>query len=49
MKPSQWLCLFSLIFLFPISLYAAQETSSVETKIKTLMLDPEYTIPDRRP
>ena len=49
MKPSQWLFLFSLILLFPISLYAAQETNSVEARIKTLMLDPNYAIPDRRP
>jgi uncharacterized protein len=45
MKPSQWLSLFSLIFLFPISLYAAQESNSVETRIKTLMLDPNTQSP----
>lgn len=39
MKPNQSPFLLSLLFLFPISLYAAQETSSVEAKIKTLMLD----------
>ena len=45
MKPSQWLFLFSLILLFPISLYAAQETNSVEARIKTLMLDPNTQSP----
>jgi uncharacterized protein len=45
MKPSHWLCLLSLLFLFPMSPYAAQETSSVETKIKTLMLDPNTQSP----
>jgi uncharacterized protein len=45
MKPSHWLCLLSLLFLFPVSPYAAQETSSVETKIKTLMLDPNTQSP----
>ena len=45
MKPSHWLCLLSMLFLFPVSPYAAQETSSVETKIKTLMLDPNTQSP----
>ncbi len=45
MKSRQWLCLLSLLFLFPVSPYAAQETSSVETKIKTLMLDPNTQSP----
>jgi len=45
MKPSHWLCLLALLFLFPVSPYAAQETSSVETKIKTLMLDPNTQSP----
>jgi len=45
MKPRQWLFLLSLLFLFPVSPYAAQETSSVETKIKTLMLDPNTQSP----
>src|SRR5215475_976619 len=45
MKPGRWLSLFSLIVLFPISLYAAQETTSVEAKIKTLMLDPNTQSP----
>ncbi len=45
MKPSHWLCLLALLFLFPVSSYAAQETSSVETKIKTLMLDPNTQSP----
>ena len=45
MKPSQWLFLFPLILLFPISLYAAQETNSVEARIKTLMLDPNTQSP----
>jgi bifunctional DNase/RNase len=45
MKPNHWLCLLSLLFLFPVSPYAAQETSSVETKIKTLMLDPNTQSP----
>lgn len=45
MKPSQWFFLFSLILLLPISLYAAQETNSVEAKIKTLMLDPNTQSP----
>src|SRR5262245_34752584 len=45
MKPSQGIFLFSLIFLFPLSLYAAQETTSVETRIKTLILDPNTQSP----
>ena len=45
MKPSHWLCLLALLFLFPVSPYAAQETSSVEAKIKTLMLDPNTQSP----
>jgi bifunctional DNase/RNase len=45
MKPSHWLCLLALLFLFPVSPYAAQETSSVEAKIKTLMLDPTTQSP----
>jgi bifunctional DNase/RNase len=46
MKASHWLCLLSLrFFLFPISLYAAQEIGSVETTIKTLMLDPNTQSP----
>lgn len=45
MKPSHCVCLLSLLFLFPVSPYAAQETSSVETKIKTLMLDPNTQSP----
>jgi bifunctional DNase/RNase len=46
MKPSHGLCLLSLcLFLFPISLYAAQEIGSVETTIKTLMLDPNTRSP----
>src|SRR4029450_120704 len=45
MKPSHWLCLLSLLFLFPMSPYAAQETSSVETNIKTVMVDPNTQSP----
>jgi len=45
MKPSHWLCLLALFFLFPVGPYAAQETSSVEAKIKTLMLDPTTQSP----
>jgi uncharacterized protein len=45
MKASQWLFLFFLLFPFPIRLHAAQELSSVETKIKTLMLDPNSQSP----
>jgi bifunctional DNase/RNase len=45
MKPSQRFSLFSLILLFPLSLYAAQETQPVEAKIKTLMLDPNTQSP----
>jgi bifunctional DNase/RNase len=45
MKPGRWLSLFSLIVLFPISLYAAQETNSVEARVKTLMLDPNTQSP----
>ena len=49
MNPSQSLFLASLLFLFPTNLYAAQEMTSVETKIKTLMLGSQLTISDRRP
>ena len=45
MKRSPWLFLLSLLFFFPICLYAAQEISSVEAKIKTLMLDPNTQSP----
>ncbi|HEX9272159.1 MAG TPA: bifunctional nuclease family protein, partial [Candidatus Binatia bacterium] len=45
MKPRQWLFLLAFLFLFPFSPYAAQETSSVEAKIKTLMLDPNTQSP----
>ena len=45
MKPNYSPFLLLLLFLFPISLYAAQETGSVETKIKTLMLDPNTQSP----
>ena len=45
MKPSQWLCLLSLLICSPVSAYAAQEISSVETTIKTLMLDPNTQSP----
>ena len=45
MKPSHWLCLLSLFFLSPVSAYAAQDNSSVETTIKTLMLDPNTQSP----
>src|SRR5262249_31069634 len=45
MKPGRWLSLVSLIVLFPIRLYAAQESNSVEAKVKTLMLDPNTQSP----
>lgn len=55
MKPSRWFFMLSLPFLAP-SLYAAQDSGSVETKIKTLMLDPYSqspivvleTVPDKK-
>ena len=45
MKPSHCRFLWALLFWFPFSLYAAQEISSVEAKIKTLMLDPHTQSP----
>ena len=45
MKPSQWLCLLSLPICSPVSPPLAQEISSVETTIKTLMLDPNTQSP----
>ncbi len=55
MKLRGWFFMFSLPFLAP-SLYAAQDSGSVETKIKTLMLDPYSqspivvleTVPDKK-
>jgi bifunctional DNase/RNase len=55
MKLRGWFFMFSLPFLVP-SLYAAQDSGSVETKIKTLMLDPYSqspivvleTVPDKK-
>lgn len=45
MKRSPLLFLLSLLFFFPLCLNAAQEISSVEAKIKTLMLDPNTQTP----
>ena len=45
MRPVPCRFLLSLLFLLPFSLYAAQEISSVEAKIKTLMLDPRTQSP----
>jgi uncharacterized protein len=45
MKPGPWLFLLSLLFWFPARLDAAQELNSVETKIKTIMLDPHTQTP----
>ena len=45
MKRSPLLFLLSLLFFFPLCLNAAQEISSVEAKIKTLMLDPNTQSP----
>ncbi|MET0501863.1 MAG: bifunctional nuclease domain-containing protein [Candidatus Binatia bacterium] len=55
MKPSRWFFILSLPFLAS-SLYAAQDSGSVETKVKTLMLDPYSqspivvleTVPDKK-
>jgi bifunctional DNase/RNase len=55
MKLRGWFFMFSLPLLAP-SLYAAQDSGSVETKIKTLMLDPYSqspivvleTVPDKK-
>jgi bifunctional DNase/RNase len=45
MKLSPQAFLLILILLFPARLHGAQETGSVETKIKTLMLDPNSQSP----
>ena len=45
MKPSRWVVLLTLLFLLPKEPYAAQESNSVETKIKTIMLDPNTQSP----
>ena len=39
MKPKSWLFLLSLFLIPPDGLYAAQDSGSVEAKIKTLMMD----------
>jgi bifunctional DNase/RNase len=45
MKSLRWLFVLAFVFAYPATLYAAQETGSVETKIKTLMLDPNSQLP----
>ncbi|HEY7317849.1 MAG TPA: bifunctional nuclease domain-containing protein [Candidatus Binatia bacterium] len=46
MKPAHGLIFLSLrLFLFPVTLYAGEEIGSVETRIKTLMLDPNTQSP----
>jgi bifunctional DNase/RNase len=45
MKPRPTCFLLGLLFLFPVVVTAAQENNSVETKIKTLMLDPQTQTP----
>ena len=45
MKSIGWLFLLGFALSSPAALNAAQETGSVETKIKTLMLDPNSQLP----
>jgi bifunctional DNase/RNase len=45
MKSIRWLFLLGFVFSSSAALDAAQETGSVETKIKTLMLDPNSQVP----
>jgi bifunctional DNase/RNase len=45
MKSIRWLFLLGIVLASPAALDAAQETGSVETKIKTLMLDPNSQLP----
>lgn len=45
MKSIRWLFLLGLVFAFPAAPEGAQQTGSVETKIKTLMLDPNSQLP----
>lgn len=45
MKSIRWLFLLGFVFAFSAAPEAAQPTGSVETKIKTLMLDPNSQLP----
>ncbi|HXV82459.1 MAG TPA: bifunctional nuclease domain-containing protein [Candidatus Binatia bacterium] len=45
MKPRRWPFLLWLLLLLPANFYGAQEIPAVETKIKTLMLDPHTQTP----
>jgi bifunctional DNase/RNase len=45
MKPTRWLFLLFLLFACSARLHAVEEGGSVETKIKTLMLDPNSQSP----
>jgi uncharacterized protein len=45
MKSARWLFLLFSLLAYPAQLYAVEEGTSVETKIKTLMLDPNSQSP----
>ncbi len=56
MQTMKWVILFSSLYFVPASLQAAQISEPVETKVKTLMMDPNSqspvvvleTVPDKR-
>ena len=45
MRYLQWVFGLALIVLFPVSPYAAQEKAAVETKVKTMLIDPNTQTP----
>lgn len=45
MQTMKWLILFSSLYFLPASLQAARDSAPVETKVKTLMMDPNSQSP----